>query len=213
MGSGFRFQVRKEYSPSLGRLWAERPPRYSRALLETLALIVYRQPITRGEIEDIRGVSVASSILKTLLEREWIRVLGHRDVPGRPALYGTTRAFLDSFNLKSLDELPPLAQIKDLDQLGSDLFGAAPVEVAAVETGMPPGDSPEESPEESLGEPRGDASDTSAASDSGTDEVQPAAEPFADTQPHVDEEAEKPETTEDGEADAQPKATAQAGAD
>lgn len=116
VASGFRYQVKAQYAPWVNRLWAERPTRYTRALLETLALIAYRQPITRGEIEDIRGVSVSSSILKTLLEREWIRVLGHRDVPGRPALYGTTRRFLDHFNLKNLDELPPLAQIRELEQ-------------------------------------------------------------------------------------------------
>lgn len=115
VASGFRFQVKAQYAPWVNRLWTERPTRYSRALLETLALIAYRQPITRGEIEDIRGVSVSSSILKTLLEREWVRVLGHREVPGRPALYGTTRRFLDHFNLKNLDELPPLAQIRELD--------------------------------------------------------------------------------------------------
>ncbi|MFZ0258068.1 MAG: SMC-Scp complex subunit ScpB [Gammaproteobacteria bacterium] len=116
VASGFRFQVKAQHAPWVNRLWAERPTRYTRALLETLALIAYRQPITRGEIEDVRGVSVSSSILKTLLEREWIRVLGHRDVPGRPALYGTTRRFLDHFNLKNLDELPPLAQIRELGQ-------------------------------------------------------------------------------------------------
>ncbi|RMG38235.1 MAG: SMC-Scp complex subunit ScpB [Gammaproteobacteria bacterium] len=121
VASGWRIQVRQEVSPWVSRLWSERPPRYSRALLETLALIAYRQPITRGEIEDIRGVSVSSNIIKTLIEREWIRVLGHRDVPGRPALYGTTREFLDYFNLKSLDELPSLAEIRDLDEINREL--------------------------------------------------------------------------------------------
>lgn len=124
VAGGFRFQVRKEFSPWIGRLWAERPARYSRALLETLALIAYRQPITRGDIEQVRGVTLSSSIMKTLLEREWIRVVGHREVPGRPALYGTTRAFLDHFNLKSLDDLPPLAEIRDLDAI-PDLFARA----------------------------------------------------------------------------------------
>ena len=129
VASGFRFQVKAHYAPWVNRLWAERPTRYSRALLETLALIAYRQPITRGEIEDIRGVSVSSSIVKTLLEREWIRVLGHREVPGRPALYGTTRQFLDHFNLKNLDELPPLAQIRELD--GTSAF-EPPHEIAPM---------------------------------------------------------------------------------
>ena len=117
VASGFRMQIRAEFAGQISRLWTEKQSRYSRALLETLALIAYRQPITRGEIEAVRGVSVSQSIVKTLEEREWIRVLGQRDVPGRPSLYGTTKAFLDYFNLKSLDELPTLAEIRDLDQL------------------------------------------------------------------------------------------------
>lgn len=121
VGSGFRLQVRQEFAAWVGRLWEEKPARYTRALLETIALIAYRQPITRGEIEEVRGVSVSSSIIKTLLEREWIKVLGHKDVPGKPALYGTTREFLDYFNLKSLDELPTLAEIKDLDDIHPEL--------------------------------------------------------------------------------------------
>jgi len=120
VSSGFRIQVRQAYTEALRPLWSERPSRYTRALLETLALIAYRQPITRGEIEDIRGVTVSSSIVKTLLEREWVRVVGHRDVPGKPAMYGTTRQFLDYFNLKSLNELPTLAEIRDLDQFNPE---------------------------------------------------------------------------------------------
>ncbi|MCQ4233530.1 SMC-Scp complex subunit ScpB [Pseudomonas stutzeri] len=115
VASGYRLQVRERFAPWVGRLWEERPQRYSRALLETLALIAYRQPITRGEIEDIRGVAVNSQIVKTLLEREWIRVVGHRDVPGRPAMFATTRQFLDHFNLKNLDELPPLAVLREME--------------------------------------------------------------------------------------------------
>ncbi|MDX1514089.1 MAG: SMC-Scp complex subunit ScpB [Gammaproteobacteria bacterium] len=126
VSSGFRLQVRKDYSLWMGRLWAERPPRYSRALMETLALVAYRQPITRGEIEDVRGVSVSTNIVRTLLEREWIRVVGHREVPGRPALFGTTATFLNDFNLKALDELPPLAEIRDLDSIPDDLFAEGP---------------------------------------------------------------------------------------
>ncbi len=121
VGSGFRIQARAGLSPWISRLWAERPPRYSRALLETLALIAYRQPITRGEIEEIRGVSVSTNIIKTLTEREWVRVVGHRDVPGKPALYATTKEFLDYFNLKSLNELPTLAEIRDLDSINREL--------------------------------------------------------------------------------------------
>lgn len=117
VASGFRYQVRMDTQPWVSRLWTERQTKYSRALLETLALIAYRQPITRAEIEAIRGVAVSSYIIKTLEEREWIRVLGHRDVPGRPALFGTTRQFLDYFNLKSLDQLPPLAELRDFEAL------------------------------------------------------------------------------------------------
>ncbi len=116
VASGFRFQVKQELGDWVAKLWEERPPRYSRALLETLALIAYRQPITRGEIEKIRGVTVSANIIRTLLDREWVRVVGHRDVPGRPAMFATTRQFLDYFNLKSLQELPPLAEVKELVQ-------------------------------------------------------------------------------------------------
>ena len=121
VASGFRFQVKPAYETWVSRLWDQKPPRYSRALLETLALIAYRQPITRGEIEDIRGVSVSTNMIKTLLEREWIKPLGHKDVLGKPTLYGTTRSFLDYFNIKSLNELPTLAEIRDLDQYTPEL--------------------------------------------------------------------------------------------
>ena len=135
VSSGYRFQVRAEFSQWMQRLWMERPSRYSRALLETLAIIAYRQPVTRGEIEDIRGVGVSSSIVKTLVEREWIRVLGHREVPGRPAMYGTTKQFLDHFSLKSLESLPPLNEIRDLERIHADLF------IAAEDSGLPPHES------------------------------------------------------------------------
>ncbi|MEK1939098.1 MAG: SMC-Scp complex subunit ScpB [Pseudomonas sp.] len=115
VATGYRIQVREMYAPWVGRLWEERPQRYSRAMLETLALVAYRQPITRGEIEDVRGVAVNSHIVKTLLEREWIRVVGYRDVPGKPAMFATTKLFLDHFNLKNLDELPPLAALRELE--------------------------------------------------------------------------------------------------
>lgn len=121
VASGWRIQVRTDYAHWVSRLWEEKPARYSRALMETLALIAYRQPITRGEIEEIRGVSVSSSIIKTLMEREWIRVVGQRDVPGKPSLYSTTKTFLDYFNLKSLDALPTLAEIRDLDEINREL--------------------------------------------------------------------------------------------
>lgn len=133
VASGWRLQVREEYSPWVSRLWEERPQRYSRALLETLSLIAYRQPITRGEIEDIRGVAVSSQIVKTLMEREWVRIVGHRDVPGRPAMYATTRQFLDYFNLASLGELPALAELRDLDQVEQGLSAAGETEPASGE--------------------------------------------------------------------------------
>ncbi|MEJ2114973.1 MAG: SMC-Scp complex subunit ScpB [Gammaproteobacteria bacterium] len=126
VASGYRYQTRTDIQPWVARLWQEKPPRYTRALLETLSLIVYRQPITRGEIEEVRGVSVSSSIIKTLLEREWIKVVGHKEVPGRPALYGSTKQFLDYFNLKTLNELPSLSELADLDQEHPELDLGAP---------------------------------------------------------------------------------------
>jgi segregation and condensation protein B len=137
VASGWRLQVRSEYSGRLSKLWQERPSRYSRALLETLALIAYRQPITRAEIEDVRGVTVNPNIVRTLTERGWIRVVGHREVPGHPELLGTTREFLDYFGLKSLDELPSLAALKDMDDVGIQLEFAGPVTVQAAAAGMP----------------------------------------------------------------------------
>ena len=121
VASGYRFQVKQELSTWVGKLWDERPPRYTRALLEILALIAYKQPITRGDIEEIRGVSVSPNIVRTLIDREWVRVVGHRDVPGRPAMFATTRTFLDYFNLKSLQDLPPLSEIKELDNSESEI--------------------------------------------------------------------------------------------
>jgi len=117
VASGFRVQVKSGMADQLQKLWEDRPPRYSRAMFETLALVAYRQPITRGEIEEIRGVSVSSNIVRTLLEREWVRVVGHRDVPGRPEMFGTTKFFLDYFGLKKLDDLPPLADLSDWESL------------------------------------------------------------------------------------------------
>jgi segregation and condensation protein B len=133
VASGWRVQVRPQHADVVSRLWQERPSRYSRALLETLALIAYRQPITRGEIEDIRGVTVSTTIMRTLHERSWIRVVGHREVPGRPELLGTTREFLDYFGLKSLDDMPTLAELQDLDDIKEQLdLPEAPVGAAAA---------------------------------------------------------------------------------
>ena len=128
VASGYRYQVKQDLSRWVNKLWQERAPRYSRALLETMSLIAYRQPITRGEIEQIRGVAVSSQIIKTLLEREWIKSVGHRDVPGRPTIYATTKQFLDYFNLKSLDQLPPLAEVRDLNTISRELNIELPIE-------------------------------------------------------------------------------------
>jgi segregation and condensation protein B len=148
--SGFRIQVRRELAAEISRLWPERAPRYSRALLETLALIAYRQPITRAEIEAVRGVAVNPNIIRTVIERNWVRVVGHRDVPGHPELLGTTREFLDYFSLKSLDELPPLAEVQamadinlQLGLVGEDAAAAAPEPAAQSEAGTDTADSDE----------------------------------------------------------------------
>lgn len=130
VANGYRFRVRQDLSPWISKLWEEKPPRYSRALMETFALIVYRQPITRPEIEDVRGVAVSPEILKKLLDRNWIKIVGHREVPGKPALYATTKQFLDDFNLKTLEELPTLEQITELDLLENKLTEQLSLEVS-----------------------------------------------------------------------------------
>jgi len=164
VASGFRVQVRQSQEPWIARLWEEKPPRYSRALLETLALIAYRQPITRAEIEDIRGVSVSTQIVRTLLEREWVRIVGHREVPGKPAMYGTTRQFLDYFNLKRLDELPELSEIRDLDKAHPEL---------ALVKGQQEIDQPEG------GQPAVDASGTEKTGDAAAPETEAIADESA----------------------------------
>mgnify|MGYP001370594641 CR=1 FL=1 len=134
VASGYRLQVRQELAPWIARLWEEKPARYSRAMLETLAIIAYRQPITRGDIEEVRGVAVNPNIIRTLQERDWVRIVGHRDVPGRPELLATTRQFLDYFGLKGLDDLPSLAEIKDFEQVNPEMtLAIEPSEEATVE--------------------------------------------------------------------------------
>src|SRR5690554_680449 len=140
VAGGWRLQVRSDYAEWVGRLWEERPQRYSRALLETLALIAYRQPVTRGEIEEVRGVAVSSQIIRTLLDREWVRVVGHREVPGRPAMYATTRQFLDHFNLTSLAELPPLAELREPSEVLEHPPLADEQAPAGTEPALPPAD-------------------------------------------------------------------------
>ncbi|MEM1089389.1 MAG: SMC-Scp complex subunit ScpB [Pseudomonadota bacterium] len=154
VASGYRLQVKADVQPWVSRLWAEKPPRYSRALLETLAIIAYRQPMTRAEIEQIRGVSVSSNIMRTLQEREWVRIVGHRDVPGRPALFGTTKRFLDYFDLASLDQLPSLAELKDLGELEPELA----LEIAELSEGAAP------PAEETAAAAKADDADSSEAS-------------------------------------------------
>lgn len=165
VASGYRFQVKQDVHAWVARLWTERPPRYSRAMLETLALIAYRQPITRGEIESVRGVSLSSNIIRSLQEREWIRIVGHRDVPGKPALFGTTKAFLDYFNLKTLDQLPTLSEIKDMETLEPELqFDKAASEAATSEAG----DSRHEDDRHEDKEQSADNSDEVGKNESGT---------------------------------------------
>jgi segregation and condensation protein B len=169
VASGWRIQVRPRFADMVSRLWQERPSRYSRALLETLALIAYRQPITRSEIEEIRGVSISSTIMRTLQERNWIRTVGHREVPGRPELLGTTREFLDYFGLKSLDQLPTLAELKDVETIGVQLelpSGEAPAAESAAAPEAGAGETAESNGEAAMASAEADTetSDTDAES-------------------------------------------------
>jgi segregation and condensation protein B len=167
VGGGYRIQVRESMQPWVSRLWEEKPARYSRALLETLALIAYRQPITRGEIESVRGVAVSTSIMKTLLEREWVHVVGHRDVPGRPAMYGTTKQFLNYFGLKNIDGLPSLAELRDLNAIGEELQ----LDLAEI-----PGLGMESANDEAADEPQ----EETAGADSDADSLSPPQDAAAD---------------------------------
>jgi len=209
VAGGYRLQIRQKLMPTLSRLWAEKPPRYSRALLETLAIIAYRQPITRGEIEQIRGVSLSANILKTLQEREWIKVVGHRDIPGRPELLGTTRAFLDYFGLKGLDDLPTLAEIRDIDNPEPELdFGdlnqtqkqANESAQAQQEEGEP--QEPIDSPERQAGPPGQPEQEQPEQEQPGQE--QPEPEPSGQENPRQEEpgqpradEPEQPQAAED----------------
>lgn len=187
VGSGWRFQVRAEVAPWINRLWEEKPQRYSRALLETLALVAYRQPITRGDIEEIRGVAVSSHIIKTLTEREWIKVVGHRDVPGRPSLYATTRQFLDYFNLKSLEELPSLGEIRDLSDINKELdLGVEPV----TGSGSEPGDGEAEPADEAQAQtsPNQETADEDSPTADGSAEQHTADDEGPESSAEVDEE-------------------------
>ena len=187
VASGLRVQVKAGMADQLHKLWEERPPRYSRALFETLALVAYRQPITRGEIEDVRGVSVSPNIIRTLLEREWVRVVGHRDVPGRPEMFGTTKGFLDYFGLKRLEDLPPLADLADWESLRIQL-DLPEVEHSGEAEGAPVTDLPVLYPEiredDEADEPEAAADEEPAEEAAAVDEEVPELEPLAeDPQP------------------------------
>lgn len=204
VASGFRFQVREQMSPWVSRLWQERPQKYSRALLETLALVAYRQPITRGEIEEIRGVAVSTNIIRTLHEREWIRVVGHRDVPGRPSMYATTRDFLDYFSLKSLDQLPALADIRDLETLNAELGFSEPLpEAANTETDSQPEEG-QTSPEPASDEPEAGQTD-----DLETDSAE-ADDGVSMTSPDDSEASEDSQDSEDSQEELESDTTQQA---
>ena len=191
VASGFRAQVRDEFEPWVARLWEEKPPRYSRALLETLAIIAYRQPVTRSEIEDIRGVSVSTQIMRTLAERNWIRVVGHRDTPGRPAMYATTRQFLDHFNLKTLDQLPPISELRAVEGAHPELA----LEVASGDGGGDGGDEVAAAPES--GE---DGDGPPAAPGAGDAQAPDPEAPEAAAEEPWEDESEEPETR-DGDAE------------
>lgn len=180
VASGFRLQLKGEMADRLQKLWEERPPRYSRALFETLALIAYRQPMTRGEIEEIRGVAVSTNIVRSLLEREWIRVVGHRDVPGRPAMFATTKLFLDYFGLKKLDDLPPLADLSDWESLRVQLNLPAVDEDDEPEPAVPVIDLPVLYPEDTDGDEAGGSEIESKTDDSADDEPRVVVEGIAD---------------------------------
>ncbi|MBD7921336.1 SMC-Scp complex subunit ScpB [Xanthomonas bonasiae] len=215
VASGFRYQVNSEVHPWVARLWTERKTRYTRATLETLALIAYRQPITRGEIEQVRGVAVSSNIIQALEEREWIRVVGHRDVPGKPALFGTTKGFLDYFGLKRLDELPPLSELKDIGELEPQLqldrdtlpvgdmaqAGAADADTAAdAATSAADADAADAPPAEASDEDNGATSDPDTAPD--PDAAPAEADSAADSHAAEDTAAAHSDTETERETDA-----------
>ena len=188
VASGFRMQVKAAMAERLHKLWEERPPRYSRALFETLALIAYRQPITRGEIEEVRGVSVSANIVRTLMERDWVRVVGHRDVPGRPEMFGTTKLFLDYFGLKKLDDLPPLADLSDWESLRVQL-NLPEVDEDGADNDAPPTDLPVLYPEVSEDEADEEVSAEETAEPQGKTEGEDEAvtEEVADLVPEEEE--------------------------
>lgn len=203
VASGFRYQVKEEVHGWVSRMWTERKTKYTRATLETLALIAYRQPITRGEIEQVRGVAVSSNTIQALEEREWIRVVGHRDVPGKPALFGTTKIFLDYFGLKRLDELPPLSELKDIGELEPQLF----MDEAPVPVGLPSPEAAQENDAADDGEEMRAANDEplDADADHATEDEQdiPSEEDGSEAIPHQEHSLENQDETEGAETDSQ----------
>lgn len=195
VGSGYRFQVKQDYANWVSKLWEEKPARYSRAVLETLALIAYRQPITRGEIEEVRGVSVSTQIIKTLQEREWVKVVGHRDVPGKPALYATSKEFLDYFNLNSLQDLPPLAELRDIDSINAELDWGDNVGQSELSDAESPSDDPEVQAESAPGmdadEAETDSEDQGEVESATHDNAETANQRGDDTQAIADDEDEQ----------------------
>lgn len=177
VASGYRYQVKADVHAWVARLWTERKTKYTRATLETLALIAYRQPITRGEIEQVRGVAVSSNIIQALEEREWIRVVGHRDVPGKPALFGTTKGFLDYFGLKRLDELPPLSELKDIGELEPQL----PLDGAPLPVSIASGDAVDGAQDESTPDESTDAADDGNDTDDGQQSTPASGDADEDT--------------------------------
>lgn len=205
LASGFRYQVKSDVHPWVARLWTERQTRYTRATLETLALIAYRQPITRGEIEQVRGVAVSSNIIRSLEEREWIRVVGHRDVPGKPALFGTTKVFLDYFGLKRLDELPPLSELKEIGELEPqfqfDGKDEAPrtIDAGGISADADAPDAPDADQEEHAGDD--DGIDVAAGETPDATPEAPAAEADESAQPDHEAGVEDPDVTEQHQED------------
>lgn len=205
VATGWRIQVRPRTAEVVSRLWQERPTKYSRALLETLALIAYRQPLTRSEIEEIRGVSISSTIMRTLQERSWIRTVGHREVPGRPELLGTTREFLDYFGLKSLDQLPTLAELKDVETIGVQLeLGADQPQAAAGSEGVEASDEAAETAEgEAVASSEAQASEAESADAETESEEETVAETDSDTgDGNIDDANDDTELSADADADA-----------
>ena len=213
VASGFRYQAKQELSAWVSRLWEEKPPRYTRALLETLALVAYKQPVTRGDIEQIRGVGVSQNIMRTLLERDWIRVVGQREAPGRPSLYGTTKTFLDYFNLNNLDQLPPLEEIRALieptlvAEQQAEGANAEGVEVVDGGEGVAGASAEGESQHESV---EGDAEHVEALTDSSADESSLDADD--ETTAEADGEAESVDANETEQQDVGDAETAEADA-